>query len=145
MKRKYNLRKLKAKKSYSSLELATALGVHVQTIHSWKKDGLPSIDNHTQRPLFLGSTVQEYLKGKMDTFKVKLKDNEFYCFKCKKATTSLKTEVIDMNRYIGKQSRSIMIKGECVKCNLKLNRLATQASNKLVTGKVINSGLSPCL
>jgi len=145
MKRNHNLRKLKSKKCYSTQELADTLGTHPQTVRSWRKNGLQPIDDSSHNSLYLGSVVQAHLKKQMDSRRMKLAPNEFYCLGCHAKTTSLQTTVILQNKLVGKNKDSIRIEGKCIACGKKVNKFDAQEPNKSVTEKVINTGLSPSL
>lgn len=145
MKRNHNLRILKAKKSYSTQELADALGVHVQTVRSWRKDNLKPIDDSTHYSLYLGSQVQSYLKTQMESRRTKLAPEEFYCLGCHTKTTSLQISIVSQNKLIGKNQDSVRLQGTCVKCGKTVNKFDTRKPNNSVTTQVINTGLSPSL
>jgi len=138
MKKKYHLRKLKAKKSYSTQELSRVLRVHPQTVRGWKKNGLKSIDGSSHASLYLGFAVKDYLRAKMESRKTKLKPDEFYCMTCQDRTTSIKTTFTLQNKLIGKSTQSIQREGLCVKCGKKVSRFDSNKANDLDTTKVIS-------
>jgi hypothetical protein len=145
MKRKYNLRKLKSKRSYSNLELANALEVHVQTVRGWRKNGLKPIDSSAHHPLYLGSIVQVFLSEKRKMKKIKLKQHEFYCLSCRDRTTSIETTFVFQEMLIGKNLKSFRKVGLCVKCGRKVNKFDIGETKDLDTTKVINKGSSASL
>lgn len=122
MKRNYNLRLLKAKKSYSTQELSKQLGVHVQTVRGWGKTGMKSIDKESHFALYLGSDVKAYLKADIEARRVHLDHNEFYCMGCKQKTTSLVTTITSQNKTIGRNMESVKVNGICVHCGTKVCR-----------------------
>ena len=138
VKRNYNLRLIKSKKSYSTQELADLLGTHPQTVRDWHRAGLKPIDSDSTYILFVGSDVKDYLKNMMLSRRVKLKQNEFYCFGCKKASTSNITECVSQNRFVGKGKVSIAYKGVCDTCGVKLTKFSSINPNQLDAQKVIN-------
>jgi len=129
MKRKYALRRIKAKKSYSTIELARLLGVHTQTVRSWNKEGMIAIDSDSHRPLFLGTVIKEFLKQQQDSRKVKLESAQFYCLRCKLAVTPQNIKIVDRDVLVGKQEKSICLTSKCPICNCSLNRFATESSH----------------
>ena len=145
MKRNHNLRRLRAKKSYSAQELASALQIHVQTVRHWRKDGLCPIDSSVSRVFYLGSTVQAYLRQQRQKRRVKLREGEFYCFCCKRGTTSLQTKTVSQNKFIGKGDESIRLEGVCVRCGKKVNRFGVHRRKALAGAKDTNTGLSSSL
>jgi hypothetical protein len=145
MKRNHNLRKLKAKKSYSTLELAEALDVHVQTIRGWRKNGLHSIDETSHFSLYLGSSVQIYLKEQMENRRVTLSEGEFYCLSCRRGTTALNIIVVSQYQTLGSNKTSVRIEGTCARCRKKVNKFDTRELKDLVTAQVINTGSSSSL
>ncbi|MDA1079996.1 MAG: helix-turn-helix domain-containing protein [bacterium] len=145
MKRNYNLRKIKTKKSYSTQELAVLCGIHPQTVRSWRNDGLLPIDEDSHYSLFLGSAVKEYLQEQTNQRRVKLGQGEFYCLGCKAKTTSRSTKFVSQDKKIGVNKISIRYEGECIKCGKSVNRFGSLQSNELVAEQVINTSLSPSL
>ena len=145
MKRNYNLRKIKTKKSYSTQELAELCGIHPQTVRSWRNDGLQSIDEESHYSLFLGSAVKEYLQQQTNLRRVRLGQNEFYCLSCKLKTTSKITRVVSQDKKIGTDKISIRYEGECVVCGKPVCRFGSLQSNESVPEQVINTGLSTSL
>lgn len=128
MKRNYNLRKIKAKRSYTAEELAELLGTHVQTVRQWKRSGLRPLEETTTPHLFMGSTTKAYLGEQMQNRKVKLSPNQFYCLKCKQAVTPAKVQVVDRGVEMGKGKKSLVLQANCPVCGKQVNRFATEAN-----------------
>lgn len=145
MKRNYNLRTIKSKKSYSTKELAELLNVHPQTIRSWRKEGLLSIDESSHYALFLGSTVKQFLQAQADSRRITLGSDEFYCLSCKTKTTAQNGTAVSQNKKIGTNKLSIRYEGNCDKCSNVVNKFGSLQSNEVTTEKVISTGLSPSL
>ena len=135
MKRKYTLRKIKTKKSYSTIELSKLLGVHAQTIRSWSKEGMQAIDPESHRPLFLGITIKAFLKQQQDSRKIKLESNQFLCLRCKLAVTPKIVKVVDRDVLIGKQKKSICLTAKCPICDCSLNKFSTASGHKKYKNK----------
>jgi len=140
MKRNHNLRKIKTKKSYSTTELAETLGVHIQTIRSWHKNGLKSIDSSSHYALFIVSDIKQYLQKQMEKRRIKLEAHEFYCFGCRQKTTSKKITIKPQNRLIGIDKESVILKGICIKCGKTVNKFSIKPQNNADRQKKTNSG-----
>jgi DNA-binding XRE family transcriptional regulator len=125
MKRKYDLRKVKAKRSYTSEELAEVLRVHIQTIREWRREGLKALEENTTPFLFLGNDVIKFLKLKIDSVKVKLKDDEFYCLGCKKAVHPAFKSMTRRGVTIGSGKESVIFSAKCPLCNRIINRFGS--------------------
>lgn len=126
MRRKYNLRKIVSKRCYTTEEIAELFQIHVQTVRTWRKEGLQSIENTSYPYLFLGSDIRSFLKEEMDNRRVKLAENELYCLHCNKAVIPQETKIIDRNVTIGKGKQSVFIIGNCPDCGLEVRRFATK-------------------
>jgi len=130
MKRKYNLRKIVSKRSYSTEEIAELLGVHIQTIRIWRKEGLKPIEEHSSPFLFLGSDIRQFLAEQIKSQKVKLGADELYCLRCRKAVKPENLGIVDRNIVIGKGKKSTFITGTCPTCKLRLRRFSTLSEIK---------------
>lgn len=128
MKRTHHLRRIKAKKSYSSMELADLLGVHVQTVRTWASNGLEPLSPDVHRPLFLGQTVKSYLSELQNARKVKLQEGEFYCLRCRVAVTPHSVTTVDRHVLIGRQKDSILLTAHCPQCGCLINRFSSRES-----------------
>ena len=69
--------------SYSIKELTLNLNVNEKTILRWIDCGLKVIPGCKKPMLISGVSLKEFLKNKDQKKKVKLKRNQFFCFKCK--------------------------------------------------------------
>lgn len=145
MKRNYNLRILKEKKSYSTQELAERMAVHVQTVRDWRKDGMKPIDEANHFPLYIGKDVKTYLRKCMEAKRMKLGPDEFYCFGCHNRATSIVTTRIIQNKKIGRNMVSVKRIGSCMKCGKKLCRIDAELSHISASDEVISRGPSASL
>jgi len=122
--KKHNTKVILPNFIYDLKSLAAALRVHINTVRRWSKEGLPSIENSG---LFLGSSIKQFLIEKSKKSRVRLAQDEFYCFKCRKGTLS-KTSAIEF-KVIGKlfssQVAKVIIKGICKECGRNINRYAS--------------------
>ena len=80
--RRANPRAIKLNRTYSVEEAALVLGVHKNTIRSWRGQGLKTIDS--SRPvLFLGRDLREYLDQRKASRKRRCPSGTLYCFRCR--------------------------------------------------------------
>lgn len=126
-KRTYNTRLIKTRLSYTMSEIVKLFGVHVRTVQEWHKQGLHPIDYSYRPLLFVGYELQRFLEEKKQSRKIRLKDDEFYCPKCRAARISApeNIKIIDTKRRIGRSDFSVYIKGICKICSCKLSRFST--------------------
>ncbi len=125
MAKKYNIRLIKKRESYSGKAVCKLLLIHPRTIHSWIKEGLKTISN---KPiLIMGFDLAEFLSKKIQKRKYPLKANQFFCAKCRKQVLSKQNKVTlkCSDKTIGKQGfKEIIIQGFCEVCNSRLNRFS---------------------
>lgn len=125
MKKKYNLRKIKARRSYTPEEISNLLDIHIQTVRDWHRNGLKPLKENTSPYLFIGEEIKRFLKEKQDALRVKLKDGEFYCLSCKKAVKPLKFKAIKREIKIGNNKDSFIFKAKRPICSKTLNRFSS--------------------
>lgn len=89
-----------------------------------------AIDEMSKPFLFTGEEIKRYLTEKARARKIKLKDSEFYCLRCRAARTSApeNMSVINTGKRIGKDDEFVMIKGKCGICGSSLTRFSTQSA-----------------
>lgn len=124
MSRTYPLRLIKERESYSFRDVSKLLAVHIRTVQKWKKEGLKTIGKPS---LVMGFELKRFLNIRRLERKCQLKENEFYCTKCKKAVKSLenKVQLKSTNRTIGKaHQKECLIRGICETCGTPVNRLS---------------------
>lgn len=120
----YNTRIIKARKSYSTEELADLLGAHIQTVRQWRRNGMQSIGGI--RPyLFMGKEIKEFLQGRRKKIKRKLRVKEFYCFSCRKPVQPQDFQTIDRGITIGQNHKSLSLKANCPVCGNKLRKFSS--------------------
>jgi len=100
-------------------EISLLLNVHVRTVQAWYKQGMAPIDPNDKPLLFQGIEIKRFLSNRQKARKCKLKENEFFCPRCKTATTSLPQgiRIVDTNRRIGKDDVLVLIRGICDICD----------------------------
>ena len=126
MSKTYNPRLIKHRESYTLKQISETLSVHQRTVQEWRYEGLKTIS--LEKPfLVMGYDLKEFLAKKIQSRKIKLQPNQFYCTKCRKAVTSKSDEVFlyDLHKTIGKQEfKGLIVKGICNNCDSKLNRFS---------------------
>lgn len=126
MKRNYKIKLIKHRHSYTFEEISNVLNIHPRTIQTWKKEGLNVIDS-TKPYLVMGYDLKEFLNKKLQSRKIKLESNQFYCTKCRNAVSSKLNQVKlkITGKTIGKDAhQETVITGKCETCGTKLNRFS---------------------
>ncbi len=74
-------RRIRINRPYTVEEAARMLGKHKQTVRSWIKDGLPTVDQ--SRPTMIhGHELRSYLERKRKAAKRPCQPGTLYCLKC---------------------------------------------------------------
>jgi Helix-turn-helix domain len=116
-------RSIKAVRTYTVPEAATALGVTIGTVRNWVRNGLPVLN--AKRPtLILGSVLRDYIDRKWAKYKVTLALDQLYCLTCKEPRTPY-GRMLD---YIPGNHRTGRLTGLCEVCGGVCNRMASRAS-----------------
>ncbi len=122
MAKRPNPRVLRAARTYTIDEAATALGVSTGTVRSWVKAGLPLMKS--QRPfLILGDTLRSFLQDRAAGAKVTLQPDQLYCLTCKAARTPM-GHMVDCIPQTDKTARLL---GLCDVCGGTCNRMIGKA------------------
>ncbi len=123
MARRYNPRKIKIHKSYRVDEAADALGVSVQTIRNWVRDGLPVFRSKTPF-LILGCELRAYIERRFVKPKHKLNPGEFTCFGCRapRLPFGMMADYVPLNAHRGR------LVGLCPVCEATCSRFVALAS-----------------
>ena len=90
------------------------LGLHIQTVRKWVKDGLKTIDGG-KPALIYGNDLIGYLKRQNNKNKCKTAFDQMYCFKCQDARPIIKGKVT-----IEKKENFLMVCGQCRTCKIKM-------------------------
>jgi len=125
MTRRYNTRLITSRRSYTAGEIAKLLHINKQTVFLWLKGGLRPIEEHTKPLLIMGYELRRYLAETRKKRKAPLKENEYYCLKCRKATLaeSGTEETAPTGKRIGKDAREQFIRrAKCEHCKTGVNR-----------------------
>lgn len=114
-------RTLRAARSYTFEEAATALGVSKGTIRNWVNTGLPAMK--AQRPyLILGEALKDYLQARTANRKETLQPGELYCLSCKASRTPMGMMV----DYIPQTATTARLMGLCEACGGTCNRMISR-------------------
>ena len=114
---RYNPNKAKINRSYTFEELAAVYGVHKNTVASWVKNGLPSLNE--KRPfLILGAEVRRFHQGNRLTKKQHCQADEMFCMSCSKPTKLAENYV----EYIPISETKGRLTGICVCCDGIVNK-----------------------
>lgn len=115
-------RVLRAARSYTFEEAATALCVSRGTVRAWAKNGLPTMKS--QRPyLILGEALKDFLQAKTEKGKVALQPTELYCLTCKAPRTPMGM-LVDC---IPQTANTCRLMGLCEVCGGTCNRMIGRA------------------
>jgi len=125
---KHNPNKVRKYRTYTRKELAAVFGVCPDTINAWRRAGMPAIKEHCPF-LYKGDAVREFLRKKRISKKVPLKENEFYCMRCKAARVSISDiiNVQETGKMLGDSSKQIIKRGVCNECGAGLCRMSKQS------------------
>lgn len=126
--KRVNPRLAKVHRAYDIYELATILRVHKNTVRSWIKQGLPTVDG--SRPiLILGSVFQEWWSKRRRAAKRPLQPGQFYCLKCRQPNTP----ALGMVEYSATNGTTGNLKAMCETCGTLMHRRAKLAdlANKM--------------
>jgi hypothetical protein len=128
MKKNYNLKRLKAKRSYSFNELAQTMGVHVRTVQGWHTDGLPVVPGASPS-LVMGAAVKTFIQSRKAEKKVRLEKGQFYCLSCRKAVAGVDITSIMNQATIGQGKSFYTLRGKCSECGGVVNRFCAEANS----------------
>lgn len=121
--RRVNPRLIKLHRTYSVEEAARTLGVHKNSVRSWIKSGLPTIDK--ARPvLMLGRDLRQFLEKQRKARKRPTPLGLIYCFKCREHSKP----AMGMVEYILFTSTTGNLQALCETCGTVMNRRARQDS-----------------
>lgn len=123
---RYKLNTITARRSYTIAEISALLGVDRRTCGRWiRNEGLRVVEENTSPLFVLGADLAGFLKEKRRKAEIQLKENEFYCLKCRGAVRAKigSEQVIPTGKRIGRDNYEQMKKiGVCEKCETELTR-----------------------
>lgn len=124
-----NPRLAKIHRSYTVEEIAKTYGVHRNTVRTWIKRGLPTIDQ--RRPvLVLGSHLADFLRARRMANKRPCGPGEIYCLRCREPRAPADAAV----RYHPLTPTQGNLVGLCGCCGAGLYRRVSLAKLALVLG-----------
>lgn len=122
MAKRPSARRIRSARTYTIEEAAEALNVSNGTIRAWVRDGLPLMKS--RRPfLILGDALRHYLADRSTGAKVRLEQDQLYCFSCKAARRP-SGALVDCIRQTAKTARLV---GLCDHCGGTCNRMISTA------------------
>ena len=117
MAKHHNPNLAKIHRNYSVEEIATLYAVHKNTVRSWIKEGLATID--TKRPVLIqGSSLRVFLQARRANAKRTCQAHEIYCLRCR-APQHPAASMVDYEPLTGNTGRLI---GLCPGCNGIINK-----------------------
>jgi hypothetical protein len=126
MPKRYNTRLIRQRHSYDLEEIAELLNKDKRTCFRWIDEGLKVIDADSKPLLVMGNELKRFLEERRNKNKVSLKENEYFCLRCKKAVKAkLGSEQNNTTgKNIGKNNKKqIMKTGLCEVCGGKICKL----------------------
>lgn len=126
MPKRYNTRLIRQRHSYDLEEIAELLNKDKRTCFRWIDEGLKVIDADSKPLLVMGFELKRFLEERRNKNKVSLKENEYFCLRCKKAVKAqLGSEQNNpTGKNIGKNNKKqIMKTGLCKVCGGKIYKL----------------------
>jgi hypothetical protein len=130
-KRHPNHRRVKIHRSYTVEEVAGLLGTHKNTVRTWVKGGLTTIDQ--KRPmLILGRDLVEFLQKRRAINKKTCKPGELYCVRCRVPRPAGG----DMAEYSPVNEKTGNLKAICPVCEAIMNRRVSLAKIGEVSGNI---------
>lgn len=111
IKRKPDLRKVRRTHVYTFPEIASDLNRKLSTVHRWKNDGMPTLED-SNASLVDGEELHAWLSAKWSSKKRPCGDGELYCCKCKVP----RAPTIGSVRLEPRTNKTITIKGKCSVC-----------------------------
>ena len=130
-KRHPNPRLVKIHRNYTVEEVARLLNVHKNTVRTWIKQGLPTIDD--KRPmLILGRDLYAFLQAKRVKNKQPCKPGEMYCLRCR----TPKPPALNMAEYQPRTESLGNLFGICPDCGSGMNRNVNPAKLEQIRGQM---------
>jgi hypothetical protein len=98
----------------------------------WIKNGMQVIDPKSKPFLISGIEAKQFLRNKSQNAKVKLKYNEFYCFKCHTARES-QPDAIGFEitgKLLGNGQKQVTKWGICLVCTSVIKRFSSERESR---------------
>lgn len=126
MSKRYNIKQIRRRTSYSLEEVAELLGKGKRTCFRWIEEGLEVVEIDAKPLLVMGYELRRFLEEKGKKNKSPMEKNELFCLHCKKPSKakSGSEQINPTGKKIGKDNREQMMKtGLCEVCGGKMYRL----------------------
>ena len=130
-KRLPNPHRVKIHRNYTVEEAARLLKKHKNTVRSWIKEGLPTIDDRRPK-LILGRDLFDFLKAKRIKNKRPCKPGEMYCVRCR----TPRAPAENMVEYQPKTESLGNLFGICPDCGTGMNRNVNPAKLAQIRGQM---------
>lgn len=118
--RRHALGSVRPTATYSVEEIRKLLQVHENTVRGWIRDGLAVIDGEYPAVVH-GRALLDFLRALQQRQKRPCAANEFYCFGCH----APRTPTVGSVRFVVRNSKQLMITGNCTDCGTALNRVGS--------------------
>ena len=128
MPRRFNYRRVKVHRNYTTAELASLLDAHKLTVGRWIAAGLPTTDAKRPR-LVRGVDFHEFMKAPQPK-KQKCRAGEFFCLACR----APKRPAGDMADYTPRTTLWGSLSGICPDCGRMIFRATTRAKVDEIRG-----------
>ena len=127
--RKINPRLIKTRRSYTVEQLAQLLGCHKNSVRSWLRQGLETVD--AKRPLLIhGSAARKFLEARRRSKKHRCRLEELYCFRCQTPRALADRRAI----YLARPGQAALLTGHCAECGTHMfKRVSAQSLPSLRT------------
>jgi Helix-turn-helix domain len=130
-KRHPNHRRVKIHRSYTVEEVAELFDTHKNTVRSWIKAGLPTVDS--KRPtLILGRDLAAFLQARRASKKQRCQPGELYCVRCR----APRPPAGDMADYQPVTEKFGNLTALCPDCECLMNRRVSLAGLRHVQVKM---------
>ncbi|MCU7931387.1 MAG: helix-turn-helix domain-containing protein [Candidatus Thiodiazotropha sp. (ex Codakia rugifera)] len=126
-----NPRLAKIHRNYTVEEVAILFSIHKNTVRTWVKQGLSTIDD--RRPMLIhGRDLAEFIQAKRVKNKQSCKPGEIYCVRCR----SPKTPAGDMADYESLTELQGNLVGICPSCSIMIYRRVNLTKLDQVRGQL---------
>lgn len=126
MARSYDWQRIRIHRPYTLETFAALFYVHPATVRRWIKfDGLDVAIVSHHRPMILNAkAAREWMRKRESDRKQPCGPNDMYCVACK-APRNVQPNTV---RIVTPKPPKIIVKGDCIVCNLTLRRFDTEAN-----------------
>jgi len=130
-KRHPNHRLVKIHRNYTVEEVARLLGIHKNTVRSWVKNGLATIND--KRPiLILGQDLVDFLRDRRSKNKRPCKPGQLFCLRCR----TPKSPAGDMAEYKPITEKFSNLVAICPDCEIIMNQRISLDKLRQISEKI---------